>query len=254
MFDILSLVLLAIVQGITEWLPISSSTHVLLVGKLIGYDVSVLLAGALHLGTLMAVFVYFGKEIIEGLRQLVSGEWKAREGRLLVLVGLASVPAGLLGFLLRDSLAYTGTGLLAIGLGITSLVLYMGSHAPVRRHALTWRSALLIGLGQVLALLRGVSRSGSTIVPGLWLGLSEREAVRFSFLLSIPLILGANVVSLGTQTLPSSLFIATLVAFGVGMAGIHFSFTYVLNNRKNLRWFALYTGLLALGLGLYSFL
>lgn len=252
MSELFSLVLLALVQGIAEWLPISSSTHVLLVGKLIGYDVNVLLAGALHLGTLMAVCVYFGMDLVDGLRQLVSGRWRASEARLLLLVGLASIPAGLLGFLLRNSLSYTNTGLLALGLGITSLILFVGSRAPRRAQALTWRSAGLIGLGQVLALFRGVSRSGSTIAPALWLGLSEREAVKFSYLLSIPIILGTNIISLGTQTLPSSLFIATLVAFGVGTVGIHFSFTRILHDRRNLRWFALYTGLLAVCLVVYS--
>lgn len=248
MYDWIVLVLLGIVQGITEWMPVSSSTHIALVGSFFAITPSLSLGVALHLGTLMAVFVYFGRDILDSVRDICSGRFSTPSARLGLLVLLASIPAGAAGFLLRDRLdTFTSSfGFAGAGLMITSLLLFLGARAPQRTKELNWKGALLIGCVQVLSLLRGISRSGSTLVPGLWLGLRERDAIRFSFLLSIPIILGASFVSLGGETLPPSLFLATLVSFGIGMGGIHFFFTKVLSDRKNLRWFGVYTGLLGI--------
>ena len=250
MEDLWVLVVLGIVQGITEWLPVSSSTHIGLVSSWLGIVPTLSVEVALHLGTLMAVFVYFGNDIVSGVRDLLLGEFRTDFARLLLFVGLASIPAGLLGYAFHDMISgYTGSFAFAGGgLLITSLLLFLGSKAPHRSRPLTARGALLIGCVQALSLLRGISRSGSTLVPGLWLGLREREAIRFSFLLSIPVIIGASLVSIGNQPLSSSLFLGTLVSFGVGIGGIHFFFTRVLCDRQNLRWFAVYTGLLGIGI------
>ncbi|MSS74871.1 undecaprenyl-diphosphate phosphatase [Candidatus Pacearchaeota archaeon] len=256
MEDLWVLVVLGIVQGITEWLPVSSSTHIGLVSSWLGIVPTLSVEVALHLGTLMAVFVYFGNDIVSGVRDLLLLQYKTASARLLLLVGLASIPAGLVGYTFHTAIdAYTASFAFAGGgLLITSLLLSLGSRAPRRSRPLTVRGAFLIGCVQVLSLLRGISRSGSTFVPGLWLGLNERDAIRFSFLLSIPIIIGASLVSIGNQPLPSSLFLGTLVSFGVGLGGIHFFFTKVLHDRKNLRWFAVYTGLLGLGIVVWSFL
>lgn len=250
MYEWTVLVLLGIVQGITEWMPVSSSTHLALVSSFFNTPPSRSLEVALHLGTLMAVFVYFGKDILDSARDILSGRFSTPSARVGLLVLLASVPAGILGFLLQDTLSvFTGSfGFAGGGLLITSLLLFLGARAPRRTKELDWKGALLIGSMQVFSLLRGISRSGSTLVPGLWLGLHERDAIRFSFLLSIPIILGASFVTLGGETLPPSLFMATLVSFGVGMGSIHFFFTKVLCDRRNLRWFAWYTGLLGLSI------
>ena len=254
MNELLAALVLAVVQGVTEWLPISSSGHLELLQHFLGYKTGLLFTLALHLGTLMAVFVYFGKDIVDIAREVLSLRFHTFHGREGVLLALASVPAALFGFLLRDVIASVSGNLamLAFGFLITSVVLFIGARAPRRAKArLDIAGALLIGCMQVFSLFRGISRSGTTISAGLLAGLPEKEAVRFSYLLSVPLILGANLVSLGNVTLPPEMILATLVAFVVSLGVMHVSFTYVLNDRKNLRWFAVYTLLLAAALGVY---
>ncbi len=250
----ISALVLALVQGILEWFPVSSSGHLVLVQSTLDYESSLFFSVALHFGTLMAVFVYFGKDIIDIIRDLLSLKFQTDAGRLGVLLLIAAIPTALAGVILQRFVeeALGSLLLLALGFGITSLILFFGAAAPQKLDKLSWKGALLIGCVQILSLFRGVSRSGSTIVAGLWLGLKEKEAVKFSYLLSIPLIFGANLVLVGSHTLPTELLWATLVAFGVSLLVMHVSFTYVLNDRKNLRWLAVYTLILALSLGVYA--
>jgi len=257
MADLASLLILAIVQGIAEWIPISSSSQLVLVSNLMGYNSSLLVDVALHFGTLMAVFVYFGKDIMDIIRDVLSGKWKTEEARLVFALLIAAIPAGLVGFLLRDFVeSSTGNlGLMALGLGITSMILFIGSASKKKDEKISYGKAFIIGCAQILSLFRGVSRSGSTIVSGLLIGLSEKNAVKFSFLLSIPIIFGANILTLqGTQTLPPSLFVGTFVAFLVGVSTIHFSFKYLLSDRKNLKWFGLFTLIEALAIAAFLIL
>ncbi|MEK6888510.1 MAG: undecaprenyl-diphosphate phosphatase [Nanoarchaeota archaeon] len=240
--EFLANIVLAIVQGIAEWIPISSSSHLVLVGKLLGYDISLQTSVALHFGTLMAVFVYFGKDIVNILRDLFRLKFKSEDGKLGVAIIIATIPAGIIGFFLRDIISEMGNNLrlIAIGLAITSIILFIGSISRNKNKDIGYGYALFIGCVQILSLFRGISRSGSTISTALLLGMNEKNAVKFSFLLSIPIIFGANILSIGNNTLPSELFIASFVSFLVGLCMIHFSFKYILSDRKNLRWFALF--------------
>jgi undecaprenyl-diphosphatase len=113
-----------------------------------------------------------------------------------------------------------------------------------------WK-ALLIGCAQAIAIFPGISRSGSTISAGLLAGLTEKDAVKFSFLLAAPAIFGASILEIGNNVLPREMIWATLAAFVVGLLTIHIMLKLIVKNRKNLRWFALYCLLLALGIGVY---
>jgi len=255
--ELLIALMLAVVQGIAEWFPVSSSGHLALLELLFGYGGGLFFGVALHFGTLMAVFVYFGRDITNILRELLSLRFQTPDGRLGVLLFFASIPAAISGFLLREIITQISwnLGMLALGFLITSIVLFVGAAAPRRvKRRLSIRGALLIGCMQVFSLFRGISRSGTTIAAGLLAGLPEKEAVKFSYLLSVPLIFGANIVSVGNRTLPSELLWATLLTFIVSLCVMHFSFTYVLNRRENLRWIAGYVLLLALGFGAYFIL
>ena len=106
----------------------------------------------------------------------------------------------------------------------------------------------MIGVSQVIAFVPGVSRSGMTISSGLFFGLKEKQAILFSYLLVIPVILGADLVTFGNKTISTSFLLPTVVCFLVGLIFMNISFKYVLSNRKNLRWFAVYTLLLGLAL------
>src|SRR3989344_153906 len=253
MNDFVAALILAVVQGIAEWLPISSSGHLSLIESFLDYEGGLFFNVALHFGTLMAVFVYFGRDITDILRELLSLRFRTSNGRLGVLLLIASIPAAVLGYLLRDVIGGVSgnIGMLSLGFFITSVVLILGANAPRNHRRLSTSGAFLIGCMQVFSLFRGISRSGMTITSGLLSGLPEKEAVRFSYLLSVPLILGANVFSIGNQTLPPELLWATLLAFFVSLGVMHFSFTHILNKRENLRWIALYVFLVGLGTGAY---
>ena len=193
----LTLWILALIQGLTEFLPISSSAHLILVPKLLGWDDQGLSFDvAVHVGTLLAVVWYFRHE----LRQMGAGWWRSlagrgldADGRLAWAVLLATVPAcvaalsfgGVIEQHLRSPIVIAWA---TIGFGLLlGLADWFG---PRRRdeHALGWRGALLIGLSQALALIPGTSRSGITMTAGLALGLTAAGAARFSFLLAIPII------------------------------------------------------------------
>ncbi|MBM3233392.1 undecaprenyl-diphosphate phosphatase [Candidatus Pacearchaeota archaeon] len=252
----LEVLVYALIQGLLEWFPVSSSGHLTMVQMFLKSEPGVLFFVALHFGTLMAVFVYFGKDLVDIMREMVSLRFNTENGKLGLYLLIGAIPAVIAGGLIytfMEKISDTWL-LLAVGFGITSILLFMGSMAPKRNVKITWKIALFIGIAQILSLFRGVSRSGSTIATGLLLGLREREAIKFSYLLSIPLIFGANLVLAGNKPLPSELIWATFVAFGVSLIVMHFSFNYVLNDRKNLRWLGWYMLLLSCGVGTYALL
>jgi len=200
--DIWHIILLALIQGITEFLPISSSAHLILLPHLTGLqDQGLAFDVALHVGTLSAVLWYFRHDLrplfIAWRTSLVTGE-SSPESRLVWGVGIATIPALVLGLilaisdldvLLRDPLVIATTTILF------GLLLWWADWLGKRErdeYSLTWQDISLIGLAQALALIPGTSRSGITITAALLLGLQRKAAARYSFLLSIPLILLAG--------------------------------------------------------------
>jgi undecaprenyl-diphosphatase len=196
--DLLQILVLALVQGLTEFLPISSSAHLILSPYLFGFaDQGLAFDVAVHLGSLGAVMLYFRRElraIVAGMLAGLAGRGLNAEGRLGWAVVFGTLPVMVFGFLLKDLVAHElrsplliaattiGFGLLLFGADLT---------AQRRRdeYSLGWRDVLVIGLFQAIALLPGTSRSGITITAGLLLGLTREAASRFSFLLAIPAIL-----------------------------------------------------------------
>lgn len=178
--------LLGIIQGITEFLPISSSGHLALLQRLFGQaSVSDYLLFDLvcHLGTLVAIIALFSKEI----RNITAQQ--------LTLILLGTLPLFPLALVVKQIKAlFDAPALLGIDFMITALILYVGSRFSLKERKLSKRSALLVGMSQTLALLPGISRSGTTISCANMLGIDDKEAVRFSFLLAIPTILGATVL------------------------------------------------------------
>ncbi|MCH7567951.1 MAG: undecaprenyl-diphosphate phosphatase [Nanoarchaeota archaeon] len=256
--ELVSALILAVVQGLTEWVPVSSSGHLILFERLLGFSGGLTFNVALHFGTLMAVFVYFGKDITDIIQDLLRGKWKSEHGRMGLLLIIASIPAAIIGFLVKDFFesVLSGLGVVALGFGITGLFLLIASfHFNGKKiggmKKLGYGNAFLIGIAQALSIVPGISRSGATISSGVLLGLNEKNAMRFAFLMSIPVIFGANIIFIGNQTLPKELIWATLVSFIVGLASIHVIFKYVLIFKKNFRWFGIYCLLLALAIGIW---
>jgi len=206
--DILQIAVLSVVQGLTEFLPISSSAHLILFPHLVGWeDQGLAFDVATHLGTLFAVLAYFRREIAgmsrDWARSLVVRR-RVGDSRLAWAVLLGTIPVGLAGLALKGLIETELRSPLVIA--FTTIVFGLAlwhadiagrrTAAPRDEHALTTRDVLLIGCAQALALIPGVSRSGITLTAGLWLGLSRTGAARFSFLLSIPVIVLAGGLSL----------------------------------------------------------
>lgn len=228
--DWLQIIILALVQGITEYLPISSSAHLILVAEFGAWaDQGLAFDVAVHLGTLSAVCLYFRGELTGYAAAgwgLVRGGAGVRhlDPRLeeLALVILATIPVLVAGVLLKDTVETTwrSTTVIAGATIVFGVALGIADRFRGDREAIGWQHALLIGLAQALALIPGTSRSGITITAALLLGLSRTSAARFSFLLSIPTIAGAALLtSLDLLQAPEPARWLDL-ALGAGLAGI----------------------------------
>lgn len=258
MENFIAALILAFVQGLSEWLPISSSGHLVLFQEILNYHPGLEFDVALHFGTLMAVFVYFGKEILDTIEDLLKGNWRSENSKMGFLIIIATIPAAVIGYLFKKMFesAFSSLSVVAWGFGISSMILFIASldFGNNLKKMPSWMDSVWIGLGQALAILPGISRSGSTISAGLLRGLDEKSAMKFSFLMSIPVIFGAGIVEIGNQRLPSELIWATLLAFVVGLLTIHWLLKFVSRSRKNLRWFAGYALLLATVIWIYLIL
>lgn len=199
---LLHIVVLALVQGITEFLPISSSAHLILVPVAFGWpDQGMLIDVAVHVGTLAAVMVYFWRDVAAmaaGLLDLLRGRLSGR-ARLVMLVALATLPVLAAGYLLSDMMEslrdvrVIGWTTLVFGLALYGADRAFGQGRAVE--GMTMRDAAIVGVAQVLALIPGTSRSGITMTAARALGLGRSDAARFSLLLSMPTILGAGVLA-----------------------------------------------------------
>ncbi|MDO5847949.1 MAG: undecaprenyl-diphosphate phosphatase [Methanobrevibacter sp.] len=207
--DILSAIIIGIVQGLTEFLPISSSAHLIFVQKALGVESNLAFDTFLHLGSLIAVLLFFYADIYKMIKawwlsigDLLQGRF--REGiyedpykRLAWYVILASVPVGIVGILFEDQVDALFGGALyvpAFFLFVTGTILYLSQRmdkGDIDFANISAKESLFMGLGQACAVLPGLSRSGTTIAAGLVLGLNKEFAAKFSFILSIPAIVGA---------------------------------------------------------------
>jgi undecaprenyl-diphosphatase len=195
--DTVQVVFLAIIQGLTEFLPISSSAHLILPSALLGWeDQGLAFDVAVHVGSLLAVLTYFRKDIrlliICWCRSLTGGQ-QTPESRLGWQIILATIPAGLAGLFLSDliELHLRSIAVIAFTTIVFGILLGLSDKFSLRvknLHQFTWRSALIVGCAQALALIPGTSRSGITITAALALGFDRIAAARFSFLLAIPVI------------------------------------------------------------------
>ncbi len=193
--DPLHSVLLAIVQGITEFLPISSSGHLILVPRFFGWpDQGLDFDAATHIGTATAVLLYFRRDLLRmfvaGLRSITHREWNA-DARLGWGVVLGTIPVGLAGLLFKDTIetVFRNPMLVAANLAIFGVLLWLADRYGRRSRQVAdvgWRDVAIIGVAQALALVPGTSRSGVTMTAALALGLTREAAARFSFLLSVP--------------------------------------------------------------------
>jgi len=250
--NILDAILLGIVQGLTEFLPVSSTAHLTIVGKILGVVLSgeqwTAQVAVMQLGTLVAVLIYFRSDILSMLssflRENLSGKRipvkdQSHDSRMAWLIIFGSIPIVFFGLVLKDiiegditkNLFLIGSMLIIIAI-LMALAEKMATYVKSMEQ-IKLKDSLLIGLAQAMALIPGTSRSGATITAGLFLGLEREAAARFSFLLSIPAILGSGllqmvkVMPLLTDQNIISLAIATIVSGISGYAAIAFLLTFL---------------------------
>ena len=195
-----SVILLAVLQGLTEFLPVSSSGHLAVLSAFFGFkgEESATLGIMLHFGSLLAIVVFYF--------QLLIGFFRRDQWHLLGMVILGSIPAGVIGILIKhfhlDSRLFGDLAIIAFGFLITGALLRLSgkkkllerSAPPTQIKEITWKQSLVVGAVQSAAILPGISRSGSTIVAGLLAGIEREAAAAFSFLLALPAIFGATLL------------------------------------------------------------
>lgn len=248
---LLQAAILGLVQGLTEFIPVSSSGHLLLLQEAfgvteagLGFDV------ALHVGTLLALLAYFYKDIYELAIALIKPRPMTRPARF---IAAATLPAAFFGIILQDAAETTFRSplLVVFTLSGVAILMILAERLAAKQSSLkdikqvSLRQALFVGLAQAVALIPGVSRSGSTITAGLFAGLDRLAATRFSFLLAIPITLGAVVkVATENETLnqistdPDLFAIGIVTAFASGAVAIRFLLRFVA--KHSLRTFAYY--------------
>jgi len=231
--------LLGIVQGLTEFIPVSSTAHLRIAPAVLGQpDPGAAFTAVLQLGTLAAVLAYFARDLVALVIALVKDP-TSPEGRLPLLLAVGTVPIVIVGLLLKKqietdlrSLYVIAGALIAVGLAMAVIDRYAagrGAHRPLA--AITYTDAILVGLAQTLALVPGVSRSGATICMTLLLGFSRSDSARFSFLLSIPAVAGAAIFEmkdvLHAAEGPMPLMVGLAVAAVTGYASIAWLLRYL---------------------------
>jgi len=249
---LLDAITLGAIQGITEFLPISSSGHLVLGQALLG----IVLPGnefevITHLGTLLSVFCIFWTDIIK----LISGIRDIKTQKYILYLTIATIPAVVVGLTSKSfiSVLFESIHLVSISLIFTGLILFLSQKLIQRSETMTIKKGFLIGLSQAIAIIPGISRSGMTISMGLALGISGKEAAKFSFLLAIPAITGAGILTLmdtsfSTMTIPaSSLIAAFLSSFIIGYLSLKWLFGLLESGKFHLfGYYCILIGLLTL--------
>jgi len=231
------------VQGLTEFLPISSTAHLVLLPWFMGWpDPGLAFDVALHVGTLVALLIYFRAEwiaLIGAGLGILRGRTQSPDARMAWMIVVATIPGAFFGALFEDKVetAFRAPQLIALMLIVMALVLVAAEMLGHRKKSLddiSWSDAIVVGMAQACAIVPGVSRSGSTITAGLFLGMKRDAAARFSFYLSAPIIAGAiasqtlHILKSGFGTVQMTSFVVGIVSSGViGYLAIAFLMRYL---------------------------
>jgi undecaprenyl-diphosphatase len=240
---LLEAIISGILQGLTEFLPISSSGHLVILHHLFGYKEPQLIFDiALHVGTLFSIIIYFRYDIIKMLKE---------ETDLLKYILIATIPTGIIAFSFKGIFESFFSNIKIVGamLLVTAVFLFVGDLASRKETkdsnritAMSWLKALIIGIIQGISIIPGISRGGSTISTALLLKVGKRQAVKFSFLLSIPAVVGALLIefpiAVRDAILTPNMIFASIIAFFVGLVSIQVLVTSILHDK--LRYFAAY--------------
>lgn len=261
--DFISIIILGLIQGIAEFLPISSSAHLIIfrdlfgIGKGMDAHLALTFDLALHFGTLLAIGIYFFKDFINMISKGITKGVKDDEGKIFWYLIVATIPAAITGVLFEDVIENTIRNnyvIIALALAIMGIIIYLAdkySKSDKSIKKMTVKDAIIIGCSQVLALIPGFSRSGTTIAAGRTLGINREDAAKFSFYLSAPVVCGALVLQLfkkATWTVIGANLLAfvlgVLISFGVGLLCIKYLLKYL--HKHDFKIFMIYRLILAI--------
>jgi len=259
LLDLIKSIILGIVQGLSEFLPISSSGHLVLFQEILNFrPQGITFEIFVHFGTLMAVFIAFREDIWKMIKTLpgmpkffanglkiYSEEDEFRTLSLYIII--STIPAGIIGLVFKDKieLFFESSFLVLVALFVTGLINWSSRYTKESLQTMNSFQAFIIGIAQAFAIIPGISRSGSTIITALWMGINREKAARFSFLLSIPVILGPSILQFNdlVKSPPQSAEIIYLIS-GTLAASIsgYFAIIWLLEivRRKKLEWFGIY--------------
>jgi undecaprenyl-diphosphatase len=256
--EIIKSIVLGIIQGIGEFLPISSSAHLILVPYLFGWSShSMSFDIALHFGTLLAILAVFFKdwwELIIGAYNKVTKCKESLNNRMFWYLIIATIPGAIFGFILSDTIEEKLRPMIwpiALLLAIMGMLIFLGDRWADKHYRIetefkyiSLTQAIIIGLSQALAVIPGFSRSGTTILAARLTGLSKTAATKFTFLLSVPIIAGATILKLPELTINIETIIGVTVSFIVGLFSIKFLLNYV--KKHDFSVFAVYRVIFAI--------
>lgn len=245
MVSVLETAILGIIQGLTEWLPVSSSGHLAVAREFLGWQPPIIFFVLLHVATLLVVVAFFRKDIVSVLKAIVRKDFRSEEGKLAIFVILGTVPTAVIGYAFQnlfksffDNLVVVGGALLATG------ILLFVSDRRESSNPLRLLDAFLVGIAQGVAIIPGISRSGATISTGLARRMKRETAFRFSFLLSIPAVLSATIAELDDLSLlTSSVDVVAVIAGMVVSVVVGYLSLTVLQKivvQQRFHWFAFY--------------
>jgi len=265
MIEIFRSALLGLVQGLTEFLPVSSSGHLEILNSLLGssssIDSDLTMVILVHVGTALSILYVYRKDVWNILHDVITLKWTS-ESRLATEIIVSMIPAMIIGLAFEEqleSLFSGGIWMVGISLIFTGLVLWATPNIKDQDESVGWKRAVLIGVAQAIAVLPGISRSGMTIAAALMLGVGKKEAARFSFLMVLPVILGKALLDIvkgdwgieGEQLIP--VMTALIVSFVVGVIACTWMIKLV--QKASLRYFAVYCialGMIVVGASLYG--
>lgn len=251
-------IILGIIQGIAEFLPISSSAHLIIFPYLFGWEESGLAFDvALHFGTMMAVILIFFKDwwnLFVGAIKDVKEKKKTTNGKMFWYLIIATIPAALTGVLLDnviESVIRNKVWIIALALAIMGLLIYVGDKWASKHYKketefedITLKQALIVGISQAFAVIPGFSRSGTTILAGRLQGISKEAITKFTFLLSVPVICGATILKVGDLALTKEVIVGIITSFATGIIAIKFLLRYI--KKHDFSIFAFYRVILAI--------
>ena len=253
MTEVIEAIILGVVQGLTELLPVSSSAHLYLLSEFFfKWTISDSFDIALHFGTLLAICIFFFKDwinLIKGGFNKVFKKEDSTEGRIFWYIVAATIPAGIIGLIFEHYLeGYLKQPLIVatalIVMGILLYVVDKKSKSEVSYENMTFKQAFLIGISQVLAFIPGVSRSGATITVGRALRVDRESVAKYTFLLSTPIVFAATVLKIFDFQFSVAFFAGVLTSFLVGLVVIKFLMEFI--KKRSFKVFAIYRILLGI--------